>query len=184
MIYIPTSSELLNSDKVLEKLDLRAGMTVTDLGCGTTGHFVFPSAKIVGENGKVYAVDILKSALSSIESKVKMQNFNNIETVWSDIEVFGGAKIPDESCDAVYLINVHCKPAMIKEALRLLKKDGKLLLVDWKVSATDNLGPATADRVSREEAKKRVKEFQLKLEDEFDAGKYHWGLIFKKTIKQ
>ena len=180
MIYIPTGSELLNPNKILEKLDLRAGMTVTDLGCGTSGHFVFPSAKIVGENGKVYAVDILKSALSSIDSKAKMQNFNNIESVWSDIEVFGGAKIKEESCDAVYLINVHPKPTMIKEALRILKKGGKLLLVDWKASATDNLGPATADRVSREEAKKRAGEFRLTLEEEFDAGKYHWALIYKK----
>lgn len=180
MFYIPTSSELLNPDKILSKLDLKAGMTVTDLGCGTSGHFVFPSARIVGEKGKVYAVDILKSALSSIDSKAKMQNFDNIETVWSDIEIFGGAKIADDSCDAVYLINVHSKPAMIKESLRILKKGGKLLLVDWKASATDNLGPATVDRVSREEVKKRIEEFKLKLEEEFDAGKYHWGLIYKK----
>ena len=179
-MYIPTGSELLNSDKVLEKVGLKAGMTVVDLGCGTSGHFVFPSAKMVGENGKVYAVDILKSALSSIESRAKMQNFHNVEAIWSDIEVEGATEVPKGSCDAVYLINVHAKQGMIKEALRLLKKGGKLLLVDWKATATALFGPASADRVSAEEVKKRVKEFNLNLEEEFDAGPHHWGLIYRK----
>ena len=180
-MYIPTGSELLNANKILEKLDLKEGVTVADLGCGTSGHFVFPSAKIVGGEGVVYAVDILKSALSSIESKAKLQNFYNIKEIWSDIEVFGATEIPKDSCDAVYLVNVHAKPEMIKESLRLLKKDGKLLLVDWSTSATALLGPATADIVSREEVKKRAEEFDIKLIEEFDAGSHHWGLIYKKV---
>lgn len=179
-MYIPTGSELLDPQKILAKLDLREGMVINDAGCGASGHFVFPSAKIVGEKGKVYAVDILKSALSNIESKMKMQNFTNVAPVWSDIEVYGGAKeIADESCDAAYLINVHAKPAMLKEALRTLKKGGKLLLIDWKAAASP-LGPPTKDRVSVEEVKKRITEFKLELLEEFNAGPYHWGLIYKK----
>jgi ubiquinone/menaquinone biosynthesis C-methylase UbiE len=181
MIYIPTGSELLEPSKIIARLDLKAGMHIADMGCGASGHFVYPSAKAVGEGGKVYAVDILKSVLSSIDSKSKLQNFINVEAVWSDIEVYGGASvIKDESCDAAYLINVHAKPGMIKEALRTLKKDGKLLLVDWKAVATP-FGPPTKDRVSIEEAKKRAAEFGLDLEQEFDAGPHHWGLIYKKV---
>jgi len=180
MIYIPTGSELLDSNKIIARLDLKAGMKVADLGCGAKGHFVWPSAKAVGEDGVVYAVDILKSALDSIASQSKLQNFNSITPVWSDIEVYGGAKdIIDGSCDAAVLVNVHSKPAMIKEALRVLKKDGKLLLVDWKAVATP-FGPPTKDRVSAEEAKKRAAGFNLTLEQEFDAGPHHWGLIYKK----
>lgn len=180
MIYIPTGSELLDPSKIIARLDLRAGMYVNDMGCGASGHFVYPSAKAVGESGKVYAVDILKSVLSSIESKSKLQNFTNVEPVWSDIEIYGGAAaIKDGSCDAAYLVNVHAKPAMIKEALRTLKNGGKLLLVDWKAIATP-FGPPTKDRVSAEEAKKRATEFGLELEQEFDAGPHHWGLIYRK----
>ena len=180
MIYIPTGSELLDPQKILTKLDLREGMFVADLGCGASGHFVYPSAKMVGDAGRVYAVDILKSVLSNIESKTKLQNFNNVVPVWSDIEIFGGAKeIADGSCDAAILVNVHAKPAMIKEALRTLKKGGKLLLVDWKAVATP-FGPPTKDRVSVEEAKKREGELGLELVEEFEAGPHHWGLIYKK----
>ncbi|MFA5133239.1 MAG: methyltransferase domain-containing protein [Patescibacteria group bacterium] len=180
-MYIPTGSELLDPIKILNKLELREGMKIANLGCGTSGHFLFPSAKMVGDAGTVYAVDILKSALSSIESKAKMQNFSNVITVWSDIEVYGGAKIiSDESCDAVYLINLHAKPEMLKEALRILKKNGKLLIVDWNATATP-FGPATKDRVSAEEIKKRLAGFSVALDMEFEAGQYHWGLIYKKN---
>lgn len=180
-MYIPTGSELLDPQKILAKLDLREGMTVNDLGCGASGHFVYPAARMVGEKGRVYAVDILKSVLSNIESKSRMQNFNNVVPVWSDIEILGGAKeIADGSCDAAILVNVHAKAAMMKEALRTLKKGGKLLLVDWKPVASP-FGPPTKDRVSAEEAKKRAAELGLELLEEFEAGSYHWGLIYKKT---
>ena len=179
-MHIPTGSELLDANKIIARLDLKAGMKVADLGCGAKGHFVWPSAKSVGENGVVYAVDILKSALDSIASQSKLQNFTNVTAVWSDIEIYGGAEgIADGSCDAALLINVHAKPAMLKEALRTLKKGGKLLLIDWKAIATP-FGPPTKDRISAEEAKKRATEFDLELEQEFDAGPHHWGLIYKK----
>jgi len=119
--------------------------------------------------------------LSNIESKSRLQNFNNVAPVWSDIEILGGAKeIADGSCDAAILVNVHAKPAMMKEALRTLKKGGKLLLVDWKAAATP-FGPPTKDRVSVEEAKKRAGELGLELSEEFEAGPHHWGLIYKKA---
>ncbi|MFC1612256.1 class I SAM-dependent methyltransferase [Patescibacteria group bacterium] len=175
---IPTGSELLNSDKIIKKLDLKEGYIVADLGCGTSGHFVFPSARLVGEKGKVYAVDILKSALSSIESRAKMQNIYNVEALWADIEVQKGVNMPDESCDAIYLINVHAKPEMLREALRLLKKNGKLLIVDWKPDVSD-FGPAS--KIASEEAKTRAEELNLQLQEEFEAGPKHWGLIYIKS---
>jgi len=180
MIYIPTGRELLDPNKILTKLDLREGMFVADMGCGASGHFVYPAAKMVGERGRVYAVDILKSVLSNIDSKSKLQNFGNVVPVWSDIEILGGAKeIGDGSCDAAILVNVHAKAAMIKEALRTLRKGGKLLLVDWKAAASP-FGPPTKDRVPAEEAKKRTEGLGLKLVEEFEAGPHHWGLIYEK----
>jgi ubiquinone/menaquinone biosynthesis C-methylase UbiE len=180
MVYIPTGSELLDARKILARLDLQEGMTVANLGCGATGHFVYPSAQAVGESGKIYAVDILRSVLSSIESKNKLQNFHNVQTVWADVETVGGAReIAAEACDAAYLVNVHAKPSMIKEALRILKKNGKLLIVDWKATATP-FGPPSKDRVSAEEAKKRAAAAGLELSAEFEAGPHHWGLIYKK----
>jgi len=178
-MHIPSSSELLNAERILEKLNLKAGMTVADLGCGTSGHFVLPSARIVGGEGRVYAVDIVRSALLGVESRAKLENATNIDTVWADIETPGATKIQDESCDFVYLINVHAKNGMVEEALRILKNDGKLLVIDWKAIYTP-FGPPVENRVSKVDVKNRLKNFKIKLLTEFDPGPYHWALEYQK----
>jgi len=178
-MQIPSSSELLNAKNILEKLNLKAGMVVADLGCGTSGHFALPSSAIVGGDGKVYAVDIVRSALSGVGSRAKLENATNIDLVWADIEVLGATKIKDETCDFVYLINVHAKNGMVQEALRILKIGGKLLIMDWKAAQTP-FGPPSTSRVSKVDVKNRLKDFKMKLIEEFEPGPYHWALVYQK----
>ena len=149
------------------------------MGCGTQGHFVFAASRIVGPGGIVYGVDILKSALAVVESQTKLQGVQNVHPVWSDIEVYGATKIDDASLDLVMLVNNLPKEAMFREALRLVKPGGKLLVVDWKLSAAP-FGPPSKDRISPETMKQLAKTMGLRLENEFEAGEYHYGLVFIK----
>jgi ubiquinone/menaquinone biosynthesis C-methylase UbiE len=50
---------LIDPYKIFEKISLSVGQRVADLGCGRTGHFVFPAVKTVGDTGIVYAVDVV-----------------------------------------------------------------------------------------------------------------------------
>ena len=50
----------------LENIGLSAGMVFMDIGCGY-GFFTIPAAKIVGEKGRVYAVDIDASAIDRLQ---------------------------------------------------------------------------------------------------------------------
>jgi len=178
MPYIPSGGELLNPREILETAGLKEGMVAIDMGCGTQGHFVFAAARIVGDKGKVYGVDILKSALSGVESQAKLQGAKNVKTIWSDIEVYGATKIFG-GADMVMLINNLPKEAMMREALRLVKPGGKLLAVDWKTSAAP-FGPPSKDRIPPEVIKGLAGNLGLKLEKEWNAGKYHFGLVFTK----
>ena len=49
--------ETLKPEELLRSLGLRAGQTIADIGCGP-GFFTVPAARIVGEDGHVYAADI------------------------------------------------------------------------------------------------------------------------------
>lgn len=180
MPYIPSGGEVLDPPAILATLGLAEGMFVADLGCGTSGHFVFPAARMVGVKGKVYAIDILKSALAGIDSRRKIEGATNVEEVWADIEVSGGTRIPDNSVDRALLVNVRGKLGMLKEAWRILKNGGKLLVVDWKPTAAP-FGPPTKDRRPSEATKADAAQLGYKLEKEFDAGQYHYGLIFMKA---
>ena len=66
-----SGTALIDPYKIFEKISLGHGMRVADLGCGRTGHFIFPTARVVGESGVVYAVDIMKDILESIKSRVR-----------------------------------------------------------------------------------------------------------------
>ena len=62
---VPGGNELINSEWLLkEKAGLSFGMKVGDFGCGGGGYFALQAARLVGDHGQVFAVDILKSVLN------------------------------------------------------------------------------------------------------------------------
>ncbi len=61
----------------LESIGLRAGMVFMDIGCGD-GFFTIPAARLVGEKGKVYAVDIDASAIERLKRKAMKEGLKNI----------------------------------------------------------------------------------------------------------
>ncbi len=177
-------NQLLDPRYILEnKIGLGYGNVVADLGCGPKAYFTFQSARIVGDRGVVYAVDIQKQVLSSVESHAKNQGLENVRTVWSNLEINGATEILESSLDLGILNNVLYQstnmPEMIKEAIRLLKNGGKLLVIDWKKTGAP-LGPKMNLKVNPEKIKELCEIFGLKLQEEFEAGQYHFGLIFRK----
>ena len=167
---------------IFERLGVKAGARLADLGCGGAGHFVLPAARIVGDKATVYAVDILKSVLQTVTSKARLGGLNNVKGVWANLESYGSAKIPAENLDFALLINILFQSKqdenIIKEAVRLLKIGGKLLVIDWNQNPA-SFGPPSIDRIKPETVKKIARDLKLELVDEFAAGIYHYGLIFK-----
>jgi len=134
MSKVASGDKLLNPEKLMKAVGVAEGMSCADLGCGSAGFFVLQAGEMVGKQGHVYAVDILKSVLESIDSKARLEGLDNVTPVWSDLERVGAAKIPEASLDGVFLISTihqaHQPANMLKEAKRLLKPGGKLLLVE------------------------------------------------------
>ena len=57
-----------NPDKLLKAAGLKSGQKVLEVGCGP-GFFTIPAAKIVGEEGFVYAVDVHPLAIRRVKAK-------------------------------------------------------------------------------------------------------------------
>lgn len=166
----------LNPSEVLKQLELRKDMVAADFGSGSGG-WVMPLAKELAK-GKVYAIDILEEPLSVLGAKIKTAKISNAKTIRADVE--SDSNLSGNSCDVVLMTNllfeVEDMKKVLKEGKRVLKEGGKILVVDWKKGAP--FGPK--ENVLPEDVKKIAEEIGLKLEKEFEAGIYHWGLIFEK----
>src|SRR3989344_5983563 len=155
------------------------GQMVGNFGCGGGGFFTLESARLVGDQGQVYAVDIMKHALASVDGKARLQGLYNGKTVWSDLEVYGATAIPEASLDHGLLVNIlfqsKKRDAIVREVTRLVKPGGKLLIIDWN-DIQVSFGPRVADRVPVDELREMVPQFGYQEEKFFEAGQYHYGL--------
>jgi ubiquinone/menaquinone biosynthesis C-methylase UbiE len=89
--------------EILERIGIRKGQTVLDFGCGS-GTYTIPAAKIVGQQGRVYALDKDTKVLDELMEKAKSKDLGNIERM----ETSGKLEIDlaDESVDVVLLFDV------------------------------------------------------------------------------
>lgn len=183
MYQYAEGNKLLDANLILTKARVGAKMKVADFGCGATGHFVFPAAKLVGKEGVIYAVDILKTTLETIKRRIKIENATNIKPIWSDVEIFGATEIEANSLDIILLMNtLHLskkRVEILRECGRVLKKEGKLVVADWKNIASP-FGPPPEERINKENLKIAAGRLGYKFEEEFFAGHFHFGLIFIK----
>ena len=174
---------LLDPYYILEEIGLRPGMKIADLGCGAAGHFVVPAAKIVGENGKAYAVDLLKSVLNAVKSRVRFEGVKNLEAIWSNLEIYGATKIKAESLDVVLFANtlfqIKKNKEVLKEGVRLTAPGGKVAVVEW-AQISSPFGPPVPKRATKQYIRGLAKKNNLKELKGFKAGPYHYALVFEK----
>jgi len=71
------------------------------------------------------------------------------------------------------------KIEILREAIRLLKRGGKLLIVEWK-NIDIPLGPSPDRRVNLNSLKSAIPKIGLAIKEDFEAGPYHYGLILTK----
>ena len=87
------------------------------------------------------------------------------------------------SIDAALLVNVLHQSSkradILREASRMLKVGGKLLVVEWS-DAESPLGPDINRRLKSESLKKAAIKLGFEIKEEFKAGPYHYGLVLIK----
>ena len=161
-------------------LGLREGMKVADFGAGS-GHYTRAAAAIVGRTGKVYAVDIQEDVLKHVKLNTNESHQPIIEHVWGDIEKVGGSHLRDVSLDAVIVANtlfqIEDREGLLAEVKRVIKPEGKLLLIDW-AGSYEGIGPHQDRVVSEHDAEGLCISSGFHKVKSFRAGAHHYGILF------
>ena len=141
--------------KNIDQFGLELGEHVADLGSGS-GFYTIAAAKAVGSLGRVYAVDANKNLLQKIKNEAEQSRFGSIEALWGNIEKLGGTRLADATVSAVLVCNtlfqLEQRNDFSLEVKRILKPNGRLLVIDWKESF-GGVGPQPEHVVSKDAAR-------------------------------
>jgi ubiquinone/menaquinone biosynthesis C-methylase UbiE len=158
--------------------NLRSGMVFLDIGCGE-GFFSILAAKKVGENGKVFAVDIDSSAIEKLKQKAEVEGLKNIVAKVGKAEdtVFctGCADFIFYSMD---LHDFSDPVKVLKNAKQMIKANGQLIDLDWK-KLDMPFGPPAAIRFSEEKASGLLCSAGFTIVDVRNIGPYHYIVTAK-----
>src|SRR5579871_4175006 len=99
----PEREQEENPDGALDALNLKAGMTVADVGAGT-GFMSLKMAARVGPSGKVYAEDVQPQMLTRLRQNAAKAKLENVETVLGSES---DPKLPAETLDLILLVDVY-----------------------------------------------------------------------------
>lgn len=172
-------------ERNVRAFSLQPGMVVADFGAGS-GAYVFAMAEALGNVGHVFAVDVQKDLLRRIHSEAQRRGLDTVSIVWGDVEAAHGSKIADASVDRVLISNMlfqaEHKNRVLKEAMRILKDDGQLYVIEWSDSF-GGLGPQKQDIVTEDALLEIADREGFEATGRFRAGAHHYGVRFRKTVQ-
>ena len=87
----------------LRNIGIKKGQVILDYGCGA-GHYTIPAARIVGKEGKVYAIDKNNYTLNQLMQMAESEGLKNIVSIETSEE--SKVNLDNDSVDAALLYDV------------------------------------------------------------------------------
>ncbi len=121
-----------NTSELIRCLNLRPGDQVADIGVGT-GYIARRMAKVIGEKGTVFGVDIQPEMLELLEKKMKEAGIPNVKGALGTIT---DPKLPPNSMDLIIMVDVYHEFShpyeMMAGIVKALKPGGRVAFVEYR----------------------------------------------------
>src|SRR5512136_1368582 len=98
-----SSFELIEAEKLFHVLALKSWHTVLDMGCGT-GMYALAMAKIIGDGGRVHAVDLWAEGVERLKETIERRGVKNISPIVADVSKI--LPLPGGSMDLILMATV------------------------------------------------------------------------------
>ena len=157
----PEREQEENASKSFEKLGIKQGMAVCDLGCGN-GFWTFPMAKAVGPKGRVIAVDIQREMLQKLKARGNRLKLENIEPILGKVN---DPRLPANQVDLLLMVDVYHEfshpESMLWSIRRSLTDEGVVALLEYRAEdptvPIKPLHKMTKDQIMKEYEKNGLK---------------------------
>lgn len=168
---------------LLKCLNLKPGMIVCDMGCGN-GFYTLKMAPMVGEKGKILAVDIQKEMLEMLDKRAAASKVTSVETILGTV---ADPKLPEGKVDLILCVDVYHEFDHPVEMLAAMRKSlapgGRMVLVEFR--AEDPKVPIKPlHKMSKEQILKEIPPNGFKLVEQFDKLPWQHVMFFEKDEKK
>jgi ubiquinone/menaquinone biosynthesis C-methylase UbiE len=131
---------------ILKEVGIEPGFHILDYGCGP-GSYIAPLSELVGESGKIYALDIHPLAIQMVQEIAARKGLRNIETIHSDC----ATGLENGAIDVVLLYDTYHDLAdpddVLEELHRVLKPDSVLSFSDHHMKKEEILSQITKNNL-------------------------------------
>lgn len=169
-----------NPDNNIRELGLHSGDKVVVFGSGSGGH-TLAAARALNGSGTIYGIDNRGPLIEKLKKEASERHHLNVRVLHGIVDRLGGTGVGTFSTDAVIipdtLFAYRNKESMLKEAARIIKPGGRLLIIEWSASHA-GAGPAPKDVCPEADALDFAQKAGFEFVRRFSAGNYHYGLIF------
>ncbi len=158
----PERRKILPPEETLVKIGLNKNEIFIDIGCGI-GYFSIPASKIIGDNGKVFALDTSKEMIDELKKRISENRITNIEPIISDPYDFHlNSNTGTFGFMANVLHEIEDKINFLKETNKVLKKNGTLCIIEWQKKQTER-GPPLEERMGESEIKELLEKTNFEI---------------------
>lgn len=122
--------EWMNVDQLFSWAEVNSGETIADIGCHE-GYLSMHLAKKVGEDGKIYSVDVREDRLKTLAENARKRKLKNIVPTHGD---YDNPKLPESKMDAIFVVDTYHEideyETMLAHIRKSLKPGGRLLILE------------------------------------------------------
>lgn len=182
----PKRPEWEHTDKIIDNLNINKGTTIADIGCGS-GFFSYKFSQLVGDTGKVYALELKDEHIERLKSFTKEYGISNI------VISKGREDILELPCrvDKMFMCSLYHimygvisdkdRDTYIRSLLKWLKPGGELIIVD-NGPVDDETLPYHGPYISHELIEKQLSFYGLDLTDYIQIIPQRYMLKFKLKL--
>jgi ubiquinone/menaquinone biosynthesis C-methylase UbiE len=172
-----------STEEMIKALELKPGMNVADIGCGN-GYHSLMMAKLIGNKGKVYCVDIQQKMLDLLKERAKEKEVSNYELILGE---FTTPKLPANKVDLILLVDAYHEftdpVSMLKNMRESLTEKGVIVLSEFR-SEDPKVPIKTDHKMSKKQITKEMNANGLKLVRSYDKLPWQHFMAFGKDKKK